>query len=124
MVKYAPLEGSWWQPLPEFLSIKKAIINIQNNDDRCFGYAVLYFLERENQPEKNCNRVSFYKYEMFQRHHLDTVPCLISPNDVHLYEDQLQLNINVYSFFDDKARARHPLVINRMNYKRVANLVY
>ena len=32
MVKYAPLEGRVWQPLPEFLSKKKAIINIHNND--------------------------------------------------------------------------------------------
>ena len=30
----------------------EAIINIQHNDERCFGYALLYFLERENLPEK------------------------------------------------------------------------
>ena len=32
--------------------------------------------------------------------------------------------INVFSFFDDKGRARHPLVINRNNHERVANLLY
>ena len=37
MVKYAPFEGGGWQPLPEFLSKNKAILNIQNNDERCFG---------------------------------------------------------------------------------------
>ena len=62
--------------------------------------------------------------EMFQRHHLDTIPYPISPNDVHLYEDQLQMNINVFSFFDDEGRARHTLVISRKNYERVANLLY
>ena len=36
MVKYQPLEGSGWQPLPKFLDNKKAIINIRNNDQRCF----------------------------------------------------------------------------------------
>ena len=36
MVKYAPLKGRGWQPLPELLSKKKAIINIHNNDERCF----------------------------------------------------------------------------------------
>ena len=91
MVKYAPLEGRGWQPLPEFLSKKKAIINIRNNDERCFGYAVLYFHERERLPNKNfnLNRVNYYTEEMFQRHHLDALPYPISPNDVHLYEDQL-----------------------------------
>ena len=68
MVKYAPVEGRGWQLLPEFLSMKKAIINIQNNDERCFGYAVIYFLEREQLPEnfaikhlfirKKCSSVS------------------------------------------------------------------
>ena len=32
MVKYAPFEGRGWQPLPEFLLKKMAIINIRNND--------------------------------------------------------------------------------------------
>ena len=41
-----------------------------------------------------------------------------------MYEDQLQMNINVFSFFDDEGRARHPLVISRINYDRVANLLY
>ena len=61
---------------------------------------------------------------MFQRHHLDTFPYSISPNDVHLYEDQLMININVFSFFDDEGRARHPLVISRKNHERLANLLY
>ena len=61
MVKYASLEGRGWQPLPKFLSKKKAILNIQNNDERCFGYALLYFLERERLPEKHCYQASLYK---------------------------------------------------------------
>ena len=61
---------------------------------------------------------------MFQRHHLETLPYLISPNDVHLYEDQIQININVFSYFDDEGSARHPLEISRKNHERVANLLY
>ena len=72
MVKYAPFERRGWQLLPEFLSKKKAVINIQNEDERCFGYALLYFLERERLPERLCHRASLYKEEMFQNHHLDT----------------------------------------------------
>ena len=87
MVKYAPLEGRGCQPLPEFLLKKEAIINIQNNKGRCFGYALLYFLERANLPEKNCRRANLFTNEMFQPHDLDTLIYLIAPNDVHLYED-------------------------------------
>ena len=103
---------------------KKAIINIQNNYERWFGYSVLYFLKRANLPERHCERVTLYTNVMFYRHHLDTLPYPISPNDVHLYEDQLQININVFSFFDDEGRARHPMVISRKNYEREANLLY
>ena len=52
------------------------------------------------------------------------LPYPISPNDVDQYEVQLQMNINVFSFFDDEGRARHPMVISRKNYERVANLLY
>ena len=65
MVKYAPLEGRGWQPLPEFLSKKKAILNILNNDERCFGYALLYFRDSERLPEKHCYQTSLYKEQMF-----------------------------------------------------------
>ena len=112
MVKYSPLEGRGWQPLPEFLSKKKPIINIQNHDERCFGYAFLYFLERANLPKQHCYRATLYNDNLFYHHHLDTRPYPISPNNVHLYEDQVQMNINVFSFFDDEGRARHPLVIS------------
>ena len=54
IVKYAPFDGRGWQPLSEFLTKKKTIINIQNNYERCFGYPLLYFLERENLPDKHC----------------------------------------------------------------------
>ena len=123
IVKYPPLEGRGWQPLPMFLSKTKAVINIQNNDERCVGYALLVFLE-PLLDQKHANRESLYTTEMFQRHHIDTLPYPISPNDVHLYKDQLQMNINIFSFFDDEGRARHPLVVSRQNYKHLANLLY
>ena len=34
------------------------------------------------------------------------------------------ISINVFSFFDYKGRARHPLVISRTHHERVANLLY
>ena len=85
MVKYLPLKDSGWQPLPKFLENKKATINIRNDDQRCFGYALLYFLERTNLPDRNGFRLSLNKKEMFQLHQLDSLPYPISLNNVHLY---------------------------------------
>ena len=39
-VKYEPLNGSSYIPLPKALSNKKAIINMKNDDDECFKWCV------------------------------------------------------------------------------------
>ena len=77
---------------------KKVVIKIQNEDERRLGYALLNFLERERLPEKWCHRVAVYKEKMFQRHHIETLPYPISLTNVHLYEDQVQMNINIFFF--------------------------
>ena len=50
---------------------------------------------------------------MFEDIQRADLPYAIAPNDVHLYEDQLQININVFLFFDDEGIARHPLFISK-----------
>ncbi|CAG7723689.1 unnamed protein product [Allacma fusca] len=39
--KYKPIGGSSYIPLPKWLTNKKAIINIQNEDQACFAWAVI-----------------------------------------------------------------------------------
>ena len=39
-VKYQPMRGSSYIPLPEYLAKKQAITNLKNNDDQCFKWAV------------------------------------------------------------------------------------
>ena len=52
-VKYEPLGGSSFIPLPKFLVAKKAIINLKNKDDECFKWAITRALNPvENHPER------------------------------------------------------------------------
>ena len=37
LVKWKPLGGFSWLPLPDFLKNKNAIINIKNLDEKCFS---------------------------------------------------------------------------------------
>ena len=39
-VKYVPLGGSSYIPLPRFLAAKKAIINLKNEDVECFKWSI------------------------------------------------------------------------------------
>ena len=53
-VKYEPLGGSPYIPLPAFLAAKKAITYIKNEDDECFKWAITRAL---NSVEKNSERI-------------------------------------------------------------------
>ena len=52
-VSYNPLRGETWIPLPKELANKKAIINMQNKDNKCFLWSVLRALNpTNNHPER------------------------------------------------------------------------
>ena len=51
-VDYKPLKGSSNIPLPDFILKKKAIINIQNKDNKCFLWSVLRFLHPNEVHEQ------------------------------------------------------------------------
>ena len=40
VAQYQPLNGGSYMPLPEKLKNKKAILNIQNGDNRCLRWAI------------------------------------------------------------------------------------
>ena len=51
-VRYKPLRGDKWIPLPKKLADKKAIINVQNKDNKCFLWCVLRALNpHEKDPQ-------------------------------------------------------------------------
>ena len=53
-VRYNPLRGETYIPLPKELADKKAIINIKNKDNKCFLWCVLRAL---NPKDHNSERV-------------------------------------------------------------------
>ena len=53
-MQYTPLRGSSYIKLPKYLEDKKAIINMKNDDDKCFLWCVLRAL---NPVEKNKERI-------------------------------------------------------------------
>ena len=51
--KWEPLYGSSYIPLDSYLANKKALINMQNEDDKCFMWSVLRALyPKDNHPER------------------------------------------------------------------------
>eukprot|EP00732_Lithocolla_globosa_P000910 Lithocolla_globosa_v1_NODE_360_length_4320_cov_124.833529.p2 type:complete len:122 gc:universal NODE_360_length_4320_cov_124.833529:3623-3258(-) len=64
--KYVPLTGSNYIPLPDSISKKQGCINIKNNDNRCFEYALCLGL-MEKQPKDHKYRPSNYNLETIQK---------------------------------------------------------
>jgi hypothetical protein len=61
VTKFRPLHGSSYLETPDFLAKKYCIVNVQNDDDKCFVWAVLSCLY---PPANNAQRLSQYiKYE-------------------------------------------------------------
>ena len=44
IVDYKPIKGSSYIPLRNFIMRKKAIINMENEDDKCFLWSILRYL--------------------------------------------------------------------------------
>ena len=66
---YSPLSaGFGYVQLPSFLKNKKAIINVQNKDPRCFGYAILSWWKEKDIKGRVPHIESqwYYKEEDFQ----------------------------------------------------------
>ena len=60
-VDYNPIKGSSYIPLPDWISNKKAILNIQNKDEKCFLWCILRYL---HPNEKDAIRLTdLKKYE-------------------------------------------------------------
>ena len=120
--RFTPLIGESYQQLPKFLKSKRAMINIQNNDHRCFGYAILAYLH----PIKHNAHLPIFYNKFFNEHHLDTIHYPVQIEQIPEIEEMLQIAINVFSFFDDEGKARYPKYISKFRgrFKQEIDLLY
>ena len=98
MAKYAPLQGGYTIPTPQFIAKKKATINIVNEDERCFVWAVLAGLY---PARNNPSRVANYRFLLDR---LDTT-CLTYPVEVKqipTFEGANNISISVFGFENEK----------------------
>ena len=114
--------GSTYVPLPDFLAKKKCIINVQNTDERCFGYSVLSAIsnvDRNNNP----SHPRHYNHK-FSWRGLDQIQYPVDISDISSIEEKLKVGFNVYSFYDEDGRARYPLHICKKDYDLHIDVLY
>ena len=109
--RFQPLAGACLKDLPSFLRNKKAIVNVRNSDFRCFGFSVLSaLLDIKTHPE----RITHY-LNKFQQYALDQIIYPVVPSEIPAIEQQLNIGINIFSFFDDEGKGRYPLYITQFH---------
>src|SRR5579871_5099823 len=131
--KYNPIQlssasGKSFIKLPKFLQNKNAIVNVQNTDEQCFGYAVMAALTHNPKIKQHTNAQRPSKYMcLFNNYKLDQIQYPVDPfkvGELEQIEKDIQININVFSFYDDEGKARHPLYISKTNFERSVDLLY
>lgn len=127
--EYKPLAGNMYFEIPKFISLKKATINIKNEDEYCFLYCVLLGLygdEIKDHPE----RVSHYKILM-NKINFKGFDFPMKIDDIPKFEKLNNVNINVIRYVEKFSTLNSwcefmPLYKSKIyndNYKTI-NLLY
>jgi hypothetical protein len=117
--RYNPLRGSSYIPLPQTLAKKKAIINIKNDDDKCFLWSILAKL---HPADKDPQRVSKYKeWENEFDEPLKGIKFPVKLSDVSKFAKRTDMSINIYCY-DNSCIA--PLKITKEEKEKHIDLLY
>jgi hypothetical protein len=100
--RYSPLSGSasTYIPTPAWLHAKKCVVNVKNNDDKCFAWstlASLHYVARENT-----HRVSRY-VDKLKDLNLDGLSFPMPLNKIHVFEkNNPDIGVNVFGLGDKR----------------------
>ena len=63
-VKFRPMKGSSYIPLPDWIMRKKAIVSIRNKDNKCFLWSILRYLHPRDKNESRLKDLEHYEHEL------------------------------------------------------------
>lgn len=124
-IKYSPLKGKSYIKLPEWVSNKKkaGIINIKNDDNKCFIYSCRAF---HLEPKKNAERVKQYMDDKLQGPSVGTLEYPIEATSSAMkYLEKINQDyaFNIFSFDNDK-KEFYSVVETAKKCKYIINLLY
>ena len=111
-VKYEALGGSSYIPLQKFLASKKVIINLKNEDDEYFKWAITQAL---NPVEKHSERVDQKPRETSKVPNWKGLKFPVNLSDNNKFENHnSSISVNVFGY----ENLVYSLRISKHNYKR------
>ena len=95
-VKYEPQRDSSYIPLPLFLGEKKAIINLKNEDDECFKWAIIRAL---NPIENICERIDRKFQETLEVLNWEGLKFPVNLIDINRFENRnSSISVNMFGY--------------------------
>ena len=118
IVDYKPIKGSSHIPLPDFLMRKKAIINMENKDDKCFLWCVLRYLHPREKHSTRINDLREYENDL----NFKGINFPVKVKDIQKFENQNPniSGINIFSINDNNKI--YPLRLNQKDAKKSIDL--
>src|SRR5271163_1038400 len=118
--KYSPLSARSYIKLPDKIQNTRAVINIQNKDDKCFIYCLGRALD-PNPEKDNLYRVSKHLKKVCVELGLDKIKMPVTIKDVPKVEKLLNININVFGHSYDGSI--YPIICKDSEKKTVNLLI-
>ena len=100
---YDPLAGSSYIDLPPYLKNKKAIINVKNEDQQCFKWALLSAL---HPVDRDAERVSKYK-QYDNELNFEGIQFPVDVKKIPKFERQNNISVNLVGYSDNKMSILH-----------------
>ncbi|XP_066905881.1 uncharacterized protein [Halyomorpha halys] len=125
--QHNPFYGSSYIDLPKKIKDRKAIINVKNNDEKCFLYAIksaLYPAERDGERVSKYINVGLELDEIFKKEKIEFPVELTS---IQNFEKKSNISINVYTYEDNGGYegdyAIYPLYHTKNKQEKHVNLL-
>lgn len=102
MSSYVSVWGSTYCELPPNLVKKHAVINVKNNDNMCFKWAVLSAIHVLKNNNNDVNRYKKWKDEL----NFDGIPFPVALTDIYKFEILNKMHINVLDYDEETEKCR------------------
>ena len=120
IVKYLPLRGNSYVQLPkELRNSMMGLINLQNNDDKCFLWSHVRHL---NPRKKDPQRITKSDREFAKRLDYSVISFPVSRNQINRIEKQNKINIYVFGY-DTVKKSVYPIYPTHPSTERYDDLL-
>ena len=120
VIKYDPLKASSFINLPKQIKGKKACINVQNDDNKCFLWSILAHLHPVDYKDNPHYVLHYKKYE--NTINMSGISYPVSIQDIEKFERQNNVSINLFAI--NKKKLIFPVKITSHKKEKHVNLLY